>query len=145
MYCYKPTLNIACCPMQTIRMDAPNFNMSKSQKKVIKMVNRYLIHGIKRGDRSSDHEGSVRDLHHHETKHSDQTPSKLDASDLGLKGKTTQNESSSGSTSSDTHKTESTVTTSPAEDKQSGQTKSEQDVVTTKKSRSYKPGDYIRP
>lgn len=35
-----------CCPLYTVRCHATNFQLSKSQKKVIKRVNRYLIHGI---------------------------------------------------------------------------------------------------
>lgn len=48
-YCYKPTMNMTCCPMYTIRCDAPKFRLSKSHKKVIKRVNRYLITGQKPG------------------------------------------------------------------------------------------------
>ena len=48
-YCYKPTMNMTCCPMYTIRCDALDFKMSKSQKKALKRVNRYLITGQKPG------------------------------------------------------------------------------------------------
>ncbi|RUS75694.1 hypothetical protein EGW08_016536 [Elysia chlorotica] len=46
---YKPTMNMMCCPHYTIRCRALDFKMSKSHKKQIKRVNRYLIHGIKPG------------------------------------------------------------------------------------------------
>lgn len=49
-YCYKPTMHVTCCPHYTIKCEAGKFKMSKSHKKIIKTVNRYLIHGIKRGD-----------------------------------------------------------------------------------------------
>ncbi|CAK1555782.1 unnamed protein product [Leptosia nina] len=42
-YCYKPTLNIICCPMYTIRCRALDFKPSKSQKKVLKRFNKFLI------------------------------------------------------------------------------------------------------
>ncbi|XP_041354990.1 arginyl-tRNA--protein transferase 1-like isoform X2 [Gigantopelta aegis] len=142
-YCYKPTLSIACCPMQTIRMDAPNFSISKSQKKVIKMVNRYLIHGIKKGESSSDHEACVRDLHHNETKRSSQVLADLDASSLRLKGSKKQNES--GDSISVKHKTESTAKTSLTEDKQSAEVASEHGVATARKGKTYKPGVGLDP
>ncbi|XP_022122266.2 arginyl-tRNA--protein transferase 1 isoform X1 [Pieris rapae] len=41
-YCYKPTLDIICCPMYTIRCRALEFKASKSQKKVLKRFNKYL-------------------------------------------------------------------------------------------------------
>jgi len=46
-------MKVTCCPHYTIKCDAPNFKLSKSHKKILKQVNRYLIHGIKKGD--SDH------------------------------------------------------------------------------------------
>ncbi|PNF20433.1 Arginyl-tRNA--protein transferase 1 [Cryptotermes secundus] len=52
-YCYKPTLNVMCCPTYTIRCAALDFKISKSQKKVIKRLNRFLSHGdTKAGDDS---------------------------------------------------------------------------------------------
>ena len=40
-------MNQTCCPQYTIRCDSLNFKLRKSHKKVLKKVNRYLIHGIK--------------------------------------------------------------------------------------------------
>ncbi|KAH9507257.1 Arginyl-tRNA--protein transferase 1 [Bulinus truncatus] len=48
-YCYKPTMNVTCCPQYTIRCDALKFKLSKSHKKLIKKVNRYLITGCRSG------------------------------------------------------------------------------------------------
>ena len=48
-YVYKPTMDVTCCPMYTIRCQAQRFLPSKSQRKVIKRVNRYLNHGVKPG------------------------------------------------------------------------------------------------
>ncbi|KAK0053361.1 arginyl-tRNA--protein transferase 1-like isoform X1 [Biomphalaria pfeifferi] len=48
-YCYKPTMNVTCCPQYTIKCDAINFKLSKSHKKLVKRVNRYLITGRKSG------------------------------------------------------------------------------------------------
>lgn len=44
-YCYKPNMSMTCCPSYTIRCDANAFRASKSQKKVIKKVNRFLLNG----------------------------------------------------------------------------------------------------
>ena len=49
-YCYKPTMNMTCCPQYTIKCDTLKFKLSKSQKKVIKRVNKYLITGVKQGE-----------------------------------------------------------------------------------------------
>ncbi|XP_050443106.1 arginyl-tRNA--protein transferase 1 isoform X2 [Adelges cooleyi] len=44
-YCYKPTMDKSCCPLYTIRCDALDFQLSKSQKKIIKKVSRFLKSG----------------------------------------------------------------------------------------------------
>jgi len=44
-YVYKPTMNRTCCPQYPIRCEVANQHLTKSQKKVIKQVNRYLSHG----------------------------------------------------------------------------------------------------
>lgn len=41
-YCYKPAMNMTCCPLYTIRCEALNIKLSKSQKKIIKRVNKFL-------------------------------------------------------------------------------------------------------
>ncbi|XP_053397101.1 arginyl-tRNA--protein transferase 1-like isoform X2 [Mercenaria mercenaria] len=54
-YCYKPTMNVTCCPMYTIRCEALKFKLRKSHKKVLKKVNKYLIEGIQpSGDIADD-------------------------------------------------------------------------------------------
>nr|CAD7575083.1 unnamed protein product [Timema californicum] len=45
LYCYKPTMNLTCCPLYTIRCAALEFKLSKSQKKVLKRMHRFLSHG----------------------------------------------------------------------------------------------------
>lgn len=47
-YCYKPVMNETCCPQYAIRCDATQIKLSKSQKKVIKRFNNFLIHGKKK-------------------------------------------------------------------------------------------------
>ncbi|XP_064629205.1 arginyl-tRNA--protein transferase 1-like isoform X2 [Lineus longissimus] len=49
-YCYKPTMNKTCCPQYTIRQDPLNFKISSSQKKALKMVNRYINDDKKHGE-----------------------------------------------------------------------------------------------
>ncbi|XP_044739913.1 arginyl-tRNA--protein transferase 1 [Chrysoperla carnea] len=46
-YCYKPIMDVTCCPMYTIRCEALNLKLSKSQKKILKRVNKFLTDGIK--------------------------------------------------------------------------------------------------
>ncbi|XP_017779303.1 PREDICTED: arginyl-tRNA--protein transferase 1 [Nicrophorus vespilloides] len=44
-YCYKPIMDLTCCPLYTIRCNAVNFKPTKSQKKVVKKFNKYLKDG----------------------------------------------------------------------------------------------------
>lgn len=77
-HCYKPTMSATCCPCYTIRCQARTFKPTKSQKKVIKRVNRMLMDGKPDGkvvakqkvpnevnvsaeDESSDFDGSCAD------------------------------------------------------------------------------------
>ncbi|KRT85246.1 hypothetical protein AMK59_399 [Oryctes borbonicus] len=45
-YCYKPIMNEICCPQYTIRCNVLNFKISKSHKKIIKKMNRFMNDGI---------------------------------------------------------------------------------------------------
>ena len=54
-YCYKPLMNRTCCPLYTIRCDAAAFQLSKSQKVVMKKFNHYLEFGSpKKSEASSE-------------------------------------------------------------------------------------------
>ncbi|XP_022178561.1 arginyl-tRNA--protein transferase 1 isoform X2 [Myzus persicae] len=44
-YCYKSSMEKTCCPLYTIRCEALNFELSKSQKKIIKRVTTFLKNG----------------------------------------------------------------------------------------------------
>uniref|UniRef100_A0A671SPV4 Arginyl-tRNA--protein transferase 1 n=1 Tax=Sinocyclocheilus anshuiensis TaxID=1608454 RepID=A0A671SPV4_9TELE len=44
-YVYKPVMNKTCCPQYTIRCHALNFHPSKTHKKTLKKVNRFLSKG----------------------------------------------------------------------------------------------------
>ena len=55
-----------CCPHYAIKMAALDFRMNKSHKKIIKQVNKYLIHGIKPGDSKNTAPDDVRDAPHTE-------------------------------------------------------------------------------
>lgn len=41
-YCYKPKMKSTCCPSYTIRCEALNFKMTKSQKKTAKAIRNFL-------------------------------------------------------------------------------------------------------
>jgi len=55
-YVYKPTMNRTCCPQYPIRCDVASLRLTKSQKKVIKRVNRYLSYGERQAVTSSEPE-----------------------------------------------------------------------------------------
>lgn len=44
-YCYKPLMSRTCCPLYTISCQATKFALSKSQKDVLKKMNKYLEFG----------------------------------------------------------------------------------------------------
>ncbi|XP_014262331.1 arginyl-tRNA--protein transferase 1 isoform X2 [Cimex lectularius] len=56
-YCYKPIMRNTCCPLYTIKCDAVNFNLTKSQKKILRRVTKFLREGTaptsECGDRDS--------------------------------------------------------------------------------------------
>ncbi|XP_050695259.1 arginyl-tRNA--protein transferase 1-like isoform X1 [Eriocheir sinensis] len=53
-YCYKPTMDKTCCPMYTIKCDALELKLSKTQKKVLKRMRRYLSHGDRKDCRTPE-------------------------------------------------------------------------------------------
>lgn len=54
-YVYKPTMKKMCCPSYTIKCDALSFNPSKSQKKVLKKMTKFLT--VPKPESSSKAEG----------------------------------------------------------------------------------------
>ena len=44
-YVYKPLMEATCCPLYTIRCLAAQFSLSKSQRKVVKKFNTFLVEG----------------------------------------------------------------------------------------------------
>lgn len=54
-YCYKPAMDETCCPQYTIKCDITQFKLSKSQKKVLKRLKKYLVSG----DRLSTKEDGI--------------------------------------------------------------------------------------
>nr|CAB3224117.1 arginyl-tRNA--protein transferase 1-like [Phallusia mammillata] len=44
-YCYKPSMDVTCCPLYGIRCHAESFKPSKSQKKVVKRMRQFLTNG----------------------------------------------------------------------------------------------------
>ena len=55
-YCYKPIMNRTCCPLYTIKCEALEFQLSKSQKVVMKKLNRYLELGSTKASEASSSE-----------------------------------------------------------------------------------------
>lgn len=56
-YCYKPVMNETCCPSYTIKCDALQFKMTRSQKKLLKKFNHFLKTGEKmKGPSNVKHE-----------------------------------------------------------------------------------------
>ncbi|UJR28957.1 hypothetical protein I4U23_010174 [Adineta vaga] len=48
-YYYKALMKITCCPLYTIRCDVNNFEISRSQRRVIQTMNRFINENIKPG------------------------------------------------------------------------------------------------
>ncbi|XP_034478768.1 arginyl-tRNA--protein transferase 1 isoform X2 [Drosophila innubila] len=44
-YCYKPQNNVTCCPCYTIKSDALEFKLSKSNKRILRRMNKFLRDG----------------------------------------------------------------------------------------------------
>uniref|UniRef100_A0A6E8W067 Arginyl-tRNA--protein transferase 1 n=1 Tax=Anopheles coluzzii TaxID=1518534 RepID=A0A6E8W067_ANOCL len=74
-YCYKPMMDVTCCPSYTIKCDAINFRLNKSHKKIIKRMNKFLRDGLKETseqdaqsniDEIATHDGSACDQEHTE-------------------------------------------------------------------------------
>ncbi|XP_076669911.1 arginyltransferase 1 isoform X1 [Andrena cerasifolii] len=49
-YCYKPIMDRTCCPMYTIKCEALQFKISKSQKKVLKRMAKFLKNKLNKND-----------------------------------------------------------------------------------------------
>ncbi|CAF1223886.1 unnamed protein product [Rotaria sordida] len=49
-YYYKSLMDKTCCPLYTIRCDANNFELSRSQRRVIQTMNRFINENIKPGE-----------------------------------------------------------------------------------------------
>ena len=67
-YLYKPTNNVTCCPMYTINCHTLDFRLTKSQKKVLRKFNQYLLTGeLKEAVESTRNEGkntSLKGIYH---------------------------------------------------------------------------------
>ncbi|KAF6212913.1 hypothetical protein GE061_010623 [Apolygus lucorum] len=55
LYCYKPLMKEICCPAYTIRCDALNLKLTKSQKKVLRHFNTFLRKPQKNDEETSSH------------------------------------------------------------------------------------------
>jgi len=51
-YYYKALMKKTCCPLYTIRCDANNFEISRSQRRVIQNMNRFINENIKPGEKT---------------------------------------------------------------------------------------------
>lgn len=56
MYCYKPTMNLTCCPQYTIKCEALDFRISKSQKKILKRMTKFLNNELTKDDAGGTNE-----------------------------------------------------------------------------------------
>ncbi|XP_042593469.1 arginyl-tRNA--protein transferase 1-like isoform X4 [Cyprinus carpio] len=106
-YVYKPIMNKTCCPQYTIRCHALNFHPSKTHKKTLKKVNRFLSKGEMPVEKHDEgHEGELMDSVHEEgVQPPPQDPLKIDHSEV-----------QDISTSPDTDTTNSAAPTSPRDD-----------------------------
>uniref|UniRef100_A0A8C2A494 Arginyl-tRNA--protein transferase 1 n=1 Tax=Cyprinus carpio TaxID=7962 RepID=A0A8C2A494_CYPCA len=106
-YVYKPIMNKTCCPQYTIRCHALNFHPSKTHKKTLKKVNRFLSKGEMPVEKHDEgHEGEPMDSVHEEgVQPPPQDPLKIDHSEV-----------QDISTSPDTDTTNSAAPTMPRDD-----------------------------
>uniref|UniRef100_A0A182PVE7 Arginyl-tRNA--protein transferase 1 n=1 Tax=Anopheles epiroticus TaxID=199890 RepID=A0A182PVE7_9DIPT len=74
-YCYKPMMDVTCCPSYTIKCDAMNFRLNKSHKKIIKRMHKFLRDGFREpheqaaqssNDDSAFHDGNASGHEHTE-------------------------------------------------------------------------------
>lgn len=54
-YCYKPQNDISCCPCYTIKCDAQEFKLSKSHKRILRRMNKFLRDGKREPDEQQQH------------------------------------------------------------------------------------------
>lgn len=54
-YCYKPQNDISCCPCYTIKCDAQEFKLSKSHKRILRRMNKFLRDGKRELDEQQQH------------------------------------------------------------------------------------------
>uniref|UniRef100_A0A3Q3M9X8 Arginyl-tRNA--protein transferase 1 n=1 Tax=Mastacembelus armatus TaxID=205130 RepID=A0A3Q3M9X8_9TELE len=90
-YVYKPTMNKTCCPQYTIRCHALKFQPSKSHKKILKKMSKFISKGeLPKGQ---DHELTVAAITDVQKEVADNLPASSDTSRKGpasvLDGKTT--------------------------------------------------------
>ena len=81
-YVYKPSMKQTCCPQYPIRCNSLDFKLSRSQKKVIKKVNRFLNTGVRPGPKDSDSADGIANM---ETEVKETIPNvdQIKASDIG--------------------------------------------------------------
>ncbi|XP_076752657.1 arginyltransferase 1 isoform X3 [Xylocopa sonorina] len=60
-YCYKSTMDQTCCPMYTIKCNALQFQISKSQKKILKRMVKFLKNELNKDDRMDTQDSHHRD------------------------------------------------------------------------------------
>ncbi|XP_051506728.1 arginyl-tRNA--protein transferase 1-like isoform X2 [Myxocyprinus asiaticus] len=82
-YVYKPTMNKTCCPQYTIRCHALNFHPSKTHKKTLKRMNKFLSKGERPVEQNDvGHEGEPMDSMHEGVHPPPQDPLKIDLTDV---------------------------------------------------------------
>ncbi|XP_036334221.1 arginyl-tRNA--protein transferase 1 isoform X3 [Rhagoletis pomonella] len=62
LYCYKPLNNETCCPCYTIKCDALEFKLTKSHKKVLKRMTRFLRDGKKDNSEETEFGAAAKDV-----------------------------------------------------------------------------------
>ncbi|XP_073729631.1 arginyl-tRNA--protein transferase 1 isoform X5 [Misgurnus anguillicaudatus] len=83
-YVYKPIMNKTCCPQYTIRCHALNFHPSKTHKKTLKRMNKFLSKGeMPEEQHDGGNEGEPMDSVHEEgVRPPPQDPLKIDHTDV---------------------------------------------------------------
>lgn len=97
--CYKPVLNLVCCPMYTIKCEALNFKTSKSQRKVLRKMGKFLRNELS-ADKSSvvkQDERNAIDVNMRDVLQDRECPDEVDEHSINLQVLPAQNSTSAPS------------------------------------------------
>ncbi|XP_031849457.1 arginyltransferase 1 isoform X2 [Nomia melanderi] len=91
-YCYKPTMDQTCCPTYTIKCEALNFKITKSQKKILKRMGKFLRNELQKDDLMDTSEGERDNIDIVHIPHLDENLRRTEEDTLDIKVKGVEDE-----------------------------------------------------